>query len=1210
MEYIKKNRRRLLCWLLVVVLVTATCLPLLGRSRVEYENPISQRSVEDIRVVHAGEAQNLTGSGTQDTDGTGSGEAGGQTGNRGGNESGESDKPASGADTEEKTENIENDTDSKTGPSLEDLSNSEIGSSPDIQPQGQEGQEEGNQGEEGGEEAELQLGAVFYWHKYGRDPRSIVCQPNEVVGKQIMTAQLADEKLVYEIQLTGEDADKARITAVTCSEGNSAGVPVETSGAVPVHVRADPGYQSYIFLVEAEAEGEPITFTYVIRCESGKDLDLHLTWNEKDGDTAAVVCYADREAIKSVNGKHLTEGAFTFTTHFEGDLADTAQLVSAEYRTDSGETGTLNPDGDTIQMAVPVGMDRENYYLHFTARVTGTDSDGDPVELTITYGITIVYENILDLQLVFTWYDRGITPRDLHCRVNDQVVGRVKNNQLSAGALAYDIRLEGSDADNARIKVVSCRADSGGTVSLEPSGSMPMNLPEGASSETYTFLITVQVGKQKANFTVRMDYSRDVSLQMRFTTLTGEKILTCENGRSVTAQLVFDDELEDGMLSYSMTLPENITITDVHFYQSGTMRNQHLEPAGTVQLALDGGETGENSFRVTAVDDGGADYHFFINIPYKHRGENLVKIATNLTDGMEVTNGTEVNLNVRAWVEDEQGNTISHILATGTNGSKITVWLDGEEIPYFSASGAAQEYLLIPKDPEVGDTNTHILKIYAEDAFGNYGQLELTLRGKRTQNGQILGTAQVYIDMTVLGLGVEGPVSYTVLSEEPVSNVVPKVVWGADTGDPFGYAEHTFGWVGGTIAGTVEDGFYLRSMSPPNPVAAQAMSGRNWGDVGSTDEEILAAIDNTLGRGSGLATLWRCIYRNNLHLSTASPSSIGEFDFTNGSGWLYSIGGGDYYPGSSMSNYFLKDGDVLTLRYTLAQGWDVGSGTEGYGNTVGYCVSAMNGVFDIHHQMEEQVGEDGSIRYVCKCCGLVEECGHEHTEYRDLGDGTHATFCLDCNTLISPPEAHIWEYGDLEDPTYHTLQCRLCGAAQQELHQWEELSNTATCTEPGIRTVQCNVCGITQEQEVPAKGHQTDNQFFFDGQEHYQLCEICGLEVPGSRGRHTWVYNEMEDDWFCSACQAGHGWDMDHYLDDSNLVSATCQELWYHCPDCNQDFVRTGTFDAYHEYENGSCIYCGQPDPDYVSPEEPPVEPSIEPPAEFRSLRKSRKGRT
>ncbi len=36
---------------------------------------------------------------------------------------------------------------------------------------------------------------------------------------------------------------------------------------------------------------------------------------------------------------------------------------------------------------------------------------------------------------------------------------------------------------------------------------------------------------------------------------------------------------------------------------------------------------------------------------------------------------------------------------------------------------------------------------------------------------------------------------------------------------------------------------------------------------------------------------------------------------------------------------YLKDGDTLTLRYTLAYGWDVGNGQGRLRQLVGYCVT-------------------------------------------------------------------------------------------------------------------------------------------------------------------------------------------------------------------------------------------------------------------------------
>ncbi len=58
---------------------------------------------------------------------------------------------------------------------------------------------------------------------------------------------------------------------------------------------------------------------------------------------------------------------------------------------------------------------------------------------------------------------------------------------------------------------------------------------------------------------------------------------------------------------------------------------------------------------------------------------------------------------------------------------------------------------------------------------------------------------------------------------------------------------------------------------------------------------------------------------------------LGEFDFTSGSGWMYSVNG--VYPNVGFSEYFLKDGDVVRLRFTLMLGADIGGGFSGnYGD--------------------------------------------------------------------------------------------------------------------------------------------------------------------------------------------------------------------------------------------------------------------------------------
>jgi len=769
----------------------------------------------------------------------------------------------------------------------------------------------------------------------------------------------------------------------------------------------------------------------------------------------------------------------------------------------------------------------------------------------------------------------------------------VKNNQLSAGALKYEIDLIGNDSDSARILSITYTSDGSGGGKLEQNGSLIVGLPDGFIFNTYKIMVLVLSGGRQIQYEICMTYRMDVTLEMHYQVKEdgkqNQRTILCENGKTTTAEAVYDDQLKDGILNYEMELggsgSDGIEISEVSCYQSGSKKQIRLDDAGQVELLLKEGKTGENAFTVKAQDREGKVYEFRINIPYKHRGEKLIRITTNMTEGQVVTNETNTNLSVNAWSEDASGNIIQSIPANGTD-TKLIVQLDGETLSYVSTSGSASEFIMYPKNPETGDRNTHTLYIYAEDSFGNYGETVITLQGQRNQAGQKKGKATIYVDLSVLGLGVVDSVSYDVLADEPISYAVVKAVMGMDTGEPFGAAVETMGWRG-RYTGTLDIGFYLQSLTPGQKAAG--LKGSSWNQYGTTEEEILEAIDQYFGRNTGLATLWRCVYRNGLNKSSGFDGEFNEFDYTSGSGWLFSLDG-TYYPGQSMSDYRLEDGDILTLRYTLAYGWDVGSGTPGYGNNVGYCVTAMNGSYYVNHQMEVIENSDGSRSYVCHCCGLVEGCVHEHTKVNNLGDGTHVLFCEDCQEPIGNAELHTW----VSEENIHT--CSGCGATEE--HQWKEVegSNTAACTQAGVRTVCCRICALTKEEESPAKGHSLDKAWKHTKTEHYQQCSECREVIEESRGRHQYVYHEKDNDWYCKICEAGHDWD---YCGNQNLTqtAVNCQTMEYICGECGLSFIKEGNFTEYHSYQDGYCIYCHKKEEIFQDEESPSTAGKEEEPA-------------
>ena len=1182
------------CGVLICALLLSICLPLMGMRSVAPENPILDAAPQEITVLQAGQAPGHAGNGEAES--TGAAGSGGSTDSK---LTGEQEQPDP-EETENQTEqgqDTQPEQQPESKPQQEVLADASIGTNTDSN-KGDEGEEAGNTGEtdENLPETELDLGAVLTWYKYGSQASSMVCAPGESVGKRVLLAQLDSGRLRYDVDLTGLDADDAEVTGVQVAAGNGVPQDADTRGVLDMTLPDGAEYQNYILTVQAHAaqknqKGETVEtdveFAFVLRLESGIDLDLQLTWQP----TGQATCPANGSVSRTVKSDTLTEGRFTYALTFLGENADDAVIRTAEYWATDGERGTLSESGE-IPMAAADGKDTETYYFAVTAEVLGQ---------TISYTFALTYEDGLDLQLQFTWYEKSVTAQNVLCDADKRAALTIKHNQINNSELLYKLGLTGRSAQDAQITSASFNGAAMST------GSGSVRLEATDSGATYTALVAAKVKERTVNFAVTIRYQSDVRMEMSYTVMEdgAQKpcVLTCENKKTVNADPVYDDQLTDGLLTYTFAIrgeeASDVTIQSVKCYQSGSFKTITLPaPSGSVTLLLNEDKTGDNTFTVTAASSGGDSYTFVFNVPYKHRGENKVQIKTNLRDGATITNGQEVNLTVEAWTEDAAGNRVSHILATGTE-TKLTVQLDGKDVQFESTSGYVQQYLLIPENLDEGDRNEHTLYIYAEDEKGNYGELNLKLIGKRTEEGQKIGTASIYIDMSILGLGVRGPISYDVLSKEPVSYVIAKAIWDYDAGDPFGTAANSFHWPASRCSyeNTLDTGFYLQTMDDGSGLGsrANALSG-GWNQFGSTSDEILAGIDSRFGADSNEAILWRCIYRNGIPLSGTS-TGIGEFDYTMGSGWMYSIGGATYYPGTPMSGYYLKDGDTLTLRYTLAYGWDVGTGESGYGNTVGYCITCLNGSWSVHHSYETVTAEDGTTKYVCHSCGMVEGCPHEHKEYQDQGGGTCVQVCKDCGETIGIPGAHKLEYTADEGTDTHTAKCKNCGFTERSPHEWKELTDTATCTEAGVKTFKCEICNAQKEEESPAAGHKPQNVWIVDEdhKHHYQECQICHEKLMDTYDVHH--YDPYGDDWQCSVCGQIHGFDCDGTL-VPDAAQSTCKHLVGYCSDCGlllEKFGALGEFADYHTFSEGVCTTCGAIDQTYTPPTDPDPTPDPNP---------------
>ncbi len=84
---------------------------------------------------------------------------------------------------------------------------------------------------------------------------------------------------------------------------------------------------------------------------------------------------------------------------------------------------------------------------------------------------------------------------------------------------------------------------------------------------------------------------------------------------------------------------------------------------------------------------------------------------------------------------------------------------------------------------------------------------------------------------------------------------------------------------------------------------------------------------------------------------------LGEFLFTNGSGWMYSVN--NVFPNVSFSQTYLSDGDVIRVQFTMGYGADIG----GF-SAMGGSVPGVNGVSGDYYKVSDKSNLTSFMAYV------------------------------------------------------------------------------------------------------------------------------------------------------------------------------------------------------------------------------------------------------
>lgn len=225
-----------------------------------------------------------------------------------------------------------------------------------------------------------------------------------------------------------------------------------------------------------------------------------------------------------------------------------------------------------------------------------------------------------------------------------------------------------------------------------------------------------------------------------------------------------------------------------------------------------------------------------------------------------------------------------YVFSKDANGNKIepSAALNGEELtPVWSDASTTSFMLAFTEEGE------NIVTVTAGNETLTY-----TIIYQSAADGELIGYATWSVEMLSLGLGyLIEPVRLPIYAGENTAAELVKLL------EEHGYScEYT---------GSVESGIYFSSIN--NVDLPTSLSECN------VPEPLLEKLEEVGFSDQG-----------------ASGDSIGEFEYTYGSGWMYSVN--NVFPNVGFSDSYLCDGDVVRVQFTLAYGSDIGgSSAMGFG---------------------------------------------------------------------------------------------------------------------------------------------------------------------------------------------------------------------------------------------------------------------------------------
>ena len=258
--------------------------------------------------------------------------------------------------------------------------------------------------------------------------------------------------------------------------------------------------------------------------------------------------------------------------------------------------------------------------------------------------------------------------------------------------------------------------------------------------------------------------------------------------------------------------------------------------------------------------------------------EDIVTLETTLEDGITQRNS---RMTFDVFAKDGDGKKLP--------ANEVTVLLNGDPVSVNWDDDTKTSYTLHFTKEGI---NTVVVKAHKSS-------VTYTITYVKAEPGDVVGKAVFTVEALSLGGGyIIEPCYVDIIEGENAAQALARLL------EEKGFTYDN--------TGSLESGFYLSHIQ-----------GDALADIDPTGDSIPQALREKLEeKGFDIQT-------------RTDETSLGEFDYTSGSGWMYCLK--NVFPNVGFADSYLSEGDVVRVQFTLAYGSDIGGGhAMGAGGSAGY----------------------------------------------------------------------------------------------------------------------------------------------------------------------------------------------------------------------------------------------------------------------------------